>query len=107
MSGQDDNPLDEEPEEIYDPRLYPDLYCRTCKDALYGWERDVCDKCRIRELQGLVSELQGLVKQCIAMLKKYAASSPEICKLIEKSMAAREMTILGGGKDSNKMHTDR
>jgi hypothetical protein len=66
MSGQDDNPLDEEPEEIYDPRLYPDLYCRTCKDALYGWERDVCDKCRIRELQALVSELQGLVKQCIA-----------------------------------------
>ena len=70
-------------------------------------ERDVCDKCRIRELQGLVSELQGLVKQCIAMLKKYAASSPEVCKLIEKSMAAREMTILGGGKDSSKMHTDR
>jgi hypothetical protein len=41
------------------------------------------------------------------MLKKYAASSPEVCKLIEKSMAAREMTILGGGKDSSKMHTDR
>src|ERR1700730_1993531 len=39
-----------------DEFLAEDLYCSECLDSLFGWEREVCDRCRIRELKALVRQ---------------------------------------------------
>ena len=39
-----------------DEFLAKDLYCSECLDSLFGWEREVCDRCRIRELKALVRQ---------------------------------------------------
>jgi hypothetical protein len=56
-----------------------DLYCRDCSDALFGWERKVCDQCRIRTLEGL---LRRFVK-----LNLYD-TRPDVLELVAGSIQA-------------------